>query len=48
LTFISPPLAHHLSPFNIFPGLIGEGTLTVWLLAVGLNDQRWREQATRF
>jgi Domain of unknown function (DUF4386) len=48
LTFISPQLANHLSPFNIFPGLIGEGTLTVWLLAVGLNDQRWREQATRF
>jgi MFS family permease len=47
LTFLSPPLATHLSPYNLIPGLIGEGALTVWLLAVDLNDQRWKEQATR-
>lgn len=47
LTFLSPPLANHLSPYNLAPGFIGEGALTVWLLAVGLNDQRWKELATR-
>lgn len=45
LTFLSPPLANHLSPYNFFPGVIGEGALTIWLLAFGLNDQRWRDQA---
>ena len=46
LTFASASLATHLQPYNVIPGLIGEGALTVWLLAVGLNDQRWKQQAT--
>jgi hypothetical protein len=29
------------------PGIIGEGALTLWLLAIGLNEQRWIEQARR-
>ena len=45
LTFISPQLAKSLSPFNFVPGLIGEGALTVWLLAKGVNAERWKEQA---
>jgi Domain of unknown function (DUF4386) len=45
LTFLSPTLANSLSPYNFAPGLIGEGALTVWLLAVGVNAQRWTEQA---
>jgi Domain of unknown function (DUF4386) len=32
LTFLSPPLANHLSPYNFVPGIIGEGALTLWLL----------------
>lgn len=32
LTFLSPALTHQLSPFNFAPGLIGEGSLTLWLL----------------
>jgi hypothetical protein len=47
LTFLSAPVANRLQPYNLIPGLIGEGALTVWLLAVGLDDQRWKEQATR-
>lgn len=47
LTFLSATLANYLSPYNFLPGLIGEGALTAWLLAVGLNDQRWKEQATQ-
>lgn len=48
LTFLSASVASLLHPYNLVPGLIGEGALTVWLLAVGLNDQRWKEQATHF
>ena len=45
LTFISPTLADYLSPCNLAPGILGEGALTVWLLAVGVNVQRWQERA---
>ena len=33
LTFIYPPFARHLSPAILVPGIIGEGSLTLWLLA---------------
>jgi hypothetical protein len=33
LTFLSPALAKQLSPFSFLPGLLGEGALTLWLLA---------------
>lgn len=46
VTFVSPSLASHLSPFNLLPGVVGEGALTLWLLIVGVNVQRWKEQAT--
>ena len=45
LTFLSPPLASSLAPFNMMPGGIGELSLTLWLLAKGVNVQRWHEQA---
>ena len=45
LTFLSPQLAKQMYPYNLIPGLIGEGALTVWLLVVGVNAARWREQA---
>src|SRR5450755_470337 len=31
LTFLSPPLVKSLSPWIFLPGLVGEGSLTVWL-----------------
>ena len=46
LTFISPALANQLSPYNMAPGILAEAALTVWLLAVGVNAQRWNEQAS--
>ena len=46
LTFVSPALANYLSPYNMFPGMFGEGALTLWLLIKGVNVQRWREQAS--
>jgi len=35
LTFLAPPLAETLYPYNLAPGIIGEGALTLWLLAFG-------------
>ena len=46
LTFLSPSLASHLSPYNLAPGVLGEGVLTLWLLLVGVNVRRWKEQAS--
>lgn len=45
LTFFSHALSHRLWPYNLIPGLLAEGALTVWLLAAGLDQQRWDEQA---
>jgi len=45
LTFFSPPLASRLYPYVLFPGLIGEGALTLWLLVKGVDAERWNEQA---
>jgi hypothetical protein len=45
LTFISPALSDYLAPYNMVPGILGEATLTVWLLAAGVNTRRWNEQA---
>lgn len=46
LTFVSSTLANALTPYNLAPGILGEGALTVWLLAKGVNAQRWLEQAS--
>jgi hypothetical protein len=35
LTFLLPPLAKSLYPYNLAPGIIGEGALTLWLLFKG-------------
>jgi hypothetical protein len=45
LTFLWPPLAVALQPYNILPGMLGEGALTLWLLVKGVNAERWWEQA---
>jgi Domain of unknown function (DUF4386) len=41
LTFLSPPLANYLFPYILAPGALGEGALTLWLLVMGVNVQRW-------
>jgi len=46
LSYISPSLASYLSPYNIACGMIGEASLFLWLVAMGVNDQRWQQQAT--
>ena len=45
LTFLSSSLANHLYPYNLGPGILGEGSLTLWLLVKGVNTQQWNEQA---
>src|SRR3989454_12735398 len=47
LTFLWPPLAHTLRPYNLVPGMIGEGLVIVWLLVKGVDAPRWEQQAWR-
>jgi hypothetical protein len=44
LTFLSSPLANSTFPYNMALGVLGEGSLTVWLLVKGLNTQKWEER----
>jgi hypothetical protein len=46
LTFLSPPLASHLSPYILVLGFLAELSLMLWLLVMGVNVQRWKEQAS--
>jgi hypothetical protein len=46
LTFQSPRLQDYLSPYNLAAGILGQGSLTLWLLVIGVNVQRWKEQAS--
>jgi hypothetical protein len=45
LSFLSPPFANHLSPYNLALGFLAELALMLWLLFKGVNVQRWKEQA---
>jgi hypothetical protein len=46
LTFLSPPLARHLFfPYIAGAAALGEIPSLLWLLVVGVNDERWNEQA---
>lgn len=45
LTFLSPPLANQLlTPVEVL-GFVAEASLMLWLLVMGVNSQRWTEQA---
>ena len=46
LTFLSPSLANYLSPWNMFPGVLGEVSLALWLLGIGVNVAKWEEKAS--
>lgn len=45
LTFLFPPLASSLSPYNMAPGILGETVLTLWLLIKGIDVGKWNEKA---
>jgi hypothetical protein len=45
-TYLSPPLAHRIYPFIAAASALGEIPLELWLLVMGVNVQRWKEQAS--
>jgi hypothetical protein len=46
LTYLSNLFVTHLSPYNLVCGLLGDVSVFLWLLVMGVNVQRWREQAS--
>jgi hypothetical protein len=45
LTFFSNRLSTNLTPYHYIMGGIGEISLTLWLLIMGVNAERWKQQA---
>ena len=46
LSFLYPPLGYRLFPYIAAFGILGAVSLILWLLVFGLNEQRWKEQAS--
>ena len=46
VTYLYPPLAHRVSPFITAASALGEIPLELWLIVMGVNVQRWKEQAS--
>jgi hypothetical protein len=46
LTFLWPPLGGRLFPYVAGVGLLGSLAMIGWFLVVGVNDERWRAQAS--
>ncbi|MGQ0534396.1 MAG: DUF4386 domain-containing protein [Caulobacteraceae bacterium] len=42
---LAPEFAHGLFPWILLPALPAEGGLTLWLLIMGVNAEKWRAQA---
>jgi hypothetical protein len=45
LTVLSPELLKHILVYVEIVGVVAEGSLMLWLLVMGVNAQRWNEQA---
>jgi hypothetical protein len=43
--FLAPTFADALWPYLIVPAAVVELALTLWLLVMGVNEQRWKDQA---
>ncbi len=43
---LAPGFAAHLVPWIQLPALLGEGSLCLWLLLVGVDVERWKERAS--
>jgi hypothetical protein len=43
---LSPVFAAHLVPYIQLPSLVGEGSLSIWLLVVGVNLHRFEQRAS--
>jgi hypothetical protein len=46
VTYLSPPIANHLWPYIAAASAVGEIPLEFWLMVMGVNAQRWKEQAS--
>jgi hypothetical protein len=46
MMYLSTPLANRLFPYIAAASALGEIPLLLWLLVIGVNDQRWKEQAS--
>ncbi len=47
VTYLYPPVAYHLFiPYIAAASALGEVPLEFWLIVMGLNAQRWKEQAS--
>jgi hypothetical protein len=46
LPYLWPQLENRLSPLNLASALLLEGLVFLWLLVMGVNAQRWKEQAS--
>ena len=47
VTYLSPPLAYYLfMPYIAAASALGEIPLELWLIVMGVNAQRWKEQAS--
>lgn len=47
LSFLAPSFAMHFSSYIDVVGFVAELLLMLWLLVMGINVPRWREQAAR-
>lgn len=45
VNFVYPWLVHLAVPYIFIPGVVGEGLLTLWLLAAAVNTERWTQRA---
>src|SRR5712692_12115222 len=46
LSFLYPPLGYRLFPYIAAFRILGAALLLLWLLVFGVNEQRWKEQAS--
>jgi Domain of unknown function (DUF4386) len=43
---LAPDVAARLVPWIQLPALIGEGSLCLWLLVIGINFEQWNQQTS--
>lgn len=44
LTFLWPPIATSIAPYNMAIGAAGEASLALWLLIMGANIPKWKQK----